>query len=60
MRVLLGLNGDTEDGWRERYRVERVPAILAGITEKVPEKKPKWRPKEEKSEERPVARKERP
>jgi hypothetical protein len=25
LRVLLGLNGDNDDGWRERYRVERVP-----------------------------------
>lgn len=25
MRVLLGINGDTEDGWRERYRVSIIP-----------------------------------
>jgi len=25
MRVLLGINGDTDDGWRERYRVSIIP-----------------------------------
>lgn len=29
LRILLGLNGDSEDGWRERYRVERVPARIS-------------------------------
>jgi len=26
MRVLLGIIGDSDDGWRERYRIDRVPA----------------------------------
>lgn len=27
MRILLGINGDTDDGWRERYRVSNVSNV---------------------------------
>lgn len=35
MRVLLGINGDTDDGWRERYRVSIVPQFENRIPNKV-------------------------
>ena len=33
MRVLLGINGDTDDGWRQRYRVS---SILPQLENKAP------------------------
>lgn len=32
-RVALGLYGDSENGWRERYRVEKLPSFVAKPTD---------------------------
>ena len=39
MRILLGINGDTDDGWRERYRVARSPTKTENKHEKQDAKK---------------------
>lgn len=45
MRVILGINGDNDDGWRERYRIARSPVKAEVKPEKQELKKYKERSK---------------